>query len=150
MPGQAPNSIPAEQMAGICEGMNAALEAGPYSDALQSCLPIVYQSVRDNFTSSATPEGDDWPPRKHIGDGHPLLIDTGAMLQAAVGTGPGRIQEVGSHEAMVGVSGGTIPYAAIHNYGTAKMPQREFMGIDEAAEQACEDAIADYVLEHIL
>lgn len=124
---------------------------GPYSQPLADCLPAVHQSVRDNFTSSATPENVDWPPRKIEGDGHPLLIDTGAMMQAATGGGAGGLQQVDSHELLVGVDGGVIPYAATHNYGRsdANIPQREFMGLTEEGADECESILADFVMSAI-
>ena len=117
---------------------------------------MVYQAIRDNFTSSATPDNEDWPPRKRIGDGHPLLIDTGAMLQAATGAGPGAESEIskdgmGEHELAVSIDAGAIPYAATHQYGDPRrnIPQREFFGMHEVAIDEAETIIADFAAEKI-
>ena len=62
------------EMAALSEG----LESLSLQGAMADCAVVMKQSVRDNFTSSASPDGSNWPPRKQVGDGHPLLIDTGA------------------------------------------------------------------------
>lgn len=138
------DEAPAE-MALLADGF----ENAPLQEAMQDCAVIMKQSVRDNFTSSATPDGNDWPPRKHIGDGHPLLIDTGALLQAATGGGAGHIEIIQDREVAVGVSGGVIPYAAIHNFGGKQMPVREYAGLKPEYESECREVIADHVHEDI-
>lgn len=107
---------------------------------------LVLQGVRDNFTSSVSPDGRQWPARKRKGDGHPLLIDTGAMLQAATGGGSGHVTQIDGSELTVGVSS-TVPYAAIHNEGKGKMPKREFMGVQEKRLKQIDKVIADAGLE---
>lgn len=105
------------------------------------------QAVRDNFTSSATPEGRNWPPRKHRGDGHPLLIDTGKMMQAATGGGAGHVTQVQNDELTVGVDDSKVPYAKYHNEGTRRLPRREFMGAGKKRINAMGEIIADAGLE---
>lgn len=100
----------------------------------------VLQGVRDNFTSSVDPDGKRWKPRKHKGDGHPLLIDTGKLLQSAVGTGGGRISQVTGSELTVGT---TVKYATVHNEGTSRMPKREFMGVQKKRLKKIDKLIAD-------
>lgn len=132
--------------------MATAMIEGPYTPVLHSCITVARQAIRDNFTSSATPDNADWPPRKIEGDGHRLLMDTGALMQAAVGTGTGAMMEVGTHEASTGVSGAAIPYAAAHNYGYPErnLPQREFLGADGESIDDMADLIADYVIDELL
>lgn len=119
----------------------------PLEPVLRECVPIVRQSVRDNFTSSATPDGIDWPARNEIGDGHPLLIDTGKLMQAAVGSGAGAITEVQDRSLQIGVKGDIVKYAAIHNYGgiTRPMPQREYMGPKPEHVDECGELVAEFV-----
>lgn len=98
-----------------------------------------------------------WPPRKHEGDGHPLLILTQALLKAATGIGPGTIEEYTDKSLTIGVSGDVIPYAAIHNFGgeTGRpghrfiMPKREYMTVRDEVGDFCQELIADYGLEKI-
>lgn len=103
----------------------------------------VLQGIRDNFTSSRSPDGKRWKPRKHKGDGHPLLIDTGRMMQAATGGGAGRIQQVDGAELTVGVNTSSVKYAGYHNDGTKTLPQREYMGVQTKRLRKIDDVIAD-------
>lgn len=110
----------------------------------------VRQSVRDAFTSSASPVGGwDWPARKprKDDDGHPLLIDTGVLLQAATGGGSGHIEDHGMDSLEFGVDGQAIPYAAVHNRGSEIMPQREYMGIKPEHQDNIDGIIADAWLD---
>ena len=125
--------------------MGESLLVGNFVPAMERASDIVNQSVRDNFTSSATPDGDDWPPRKRVGDGHPLLIETGAMMQAAVDQGSGHIERFEPQGLVKGVQGEAVPYAAVHNYGGLKMPQREYMGLHDRGEAAVAELLADFV-----
>lgn len=135
-----------EQLREHLRDAEQTLQTGDLSDVLRIVRVDVLQGVRDNFTSSVSPEGQVWPERKHIGDGHPLLIDTGAMMQAATGGGLGHISRVEPRTMELGVDGSVIPYAAIHNYGTTKMPQREFMGAQEPILEIIDNKLADAIL----
>ena len=105
------------------------------------------QAVRDNFNSSASPDNRSWPPRKNVGDGHPLLIDTGRLMQAATGGGPGHVTRVQDGELTVGVDGSKVKYAGVHNRGGRRMPKREFMGARPPKLKQIGEIIADAGLE---
>lgn len=134
-----------EQMALLAAGF----EEAPITDAMTSVADVMRQSVRDNFTSSATPDGSSWPPRKIQGDGHPLLMDTGRLLQAATGGGAGGIEIIQGREVAMGVDGSVVPYAATHNYGRGKIPAREYAGIKPEHEAACQEIIADGLMAEV-
>ncbi|MCI0358644.1 MAG: phage virion morphogenesis protein [Planctomycetaceae bacterium] len=129
--------------------MADAFEAVPLIAAMQQCAEIGRQSMRDNFTSSATPDGSNWPPRKRQGDGHPLLIDRGPLLQAATGGGAGHVEQVEDREVALGVDGSVIAYAATHNFGRGNVPQREYAGLKPEREDACEAVIADALMQEV-
>lgn len=146
------NEIPVEQMEQHCGELVAGLAGGDFSAGLRDKVrPIMLQAVRDNFTSSATPEGVSWPARKVIGDGHPLLMDTGALLQASTGGGTGHVTIIERDAVEVGTDGtsgtGGNPYAAVHNRGAVNMPQREFMGASEKRLREIDEQIADIGLQ---
>ena len=142
-------SIQADHFADYLGLVAMDFEDRPLEPVLRECAPIIRQSVRDNFTSSASPDGVDWPARNEVGDGHPLLMDTGKLMQAAVGSGSGALFEIQDRSLMVGVDGDIVPYAAIHNYGGVKrpMPKREYMGPKPEHVDECGGLIGDYV-EH--
>lgn len=141
-------SITAEQLTDQIQRSEQVLATADLSSFLHDVArPLVLQSVRDHFNSSVSPGGQQWTPRKEIGDGHPLLMESGALLQAATGGGPGHISRIAPREMAVGVEP-SIEYAAIHNYGgvTRPMPQREYMGADDATEEAIGEELADFLL----
>lgn len=147
-----PKSFYAEDAADNCALLGQDLQQGPYTRAMELAAPIVNQSVRDNFNSSASPDGVNWPPRKNPGDGHPLLIETGALLQAATDGGPGHIERFEPFGLQKGVQSSEIPYAAVHNEGgiTKPIPQREFMGLHDRGQDEVADLLADFVMQEVI
>lgn len=146
-----PKSFYAEDAGNQCALMGQDLMTGPYGRAMEMVAPIVNQSVRDNFTSSASPDGVNWPPRKKAGDGHPLLMDTGKLLQAATDGGSGHIERFEPFGLQKGVQGAEVPYASIHNEGglTRPMPQREFMGLHERGQDEVAELLGDFVMQEV-
>lgn len=134
-----------EQMALIAAGFDEA----PITDTMTAVADVMRQSVRDNFNSQATPDGSNWPPRKLKGDGHPLLMDTGRLLQAATGGGAGQLEIIQGREVAMGVDGSVVPYAATQNYGRGAIPSREYAGIKPEHEAACESIIADGLMVEV-
>lgn len=128
------------------ESLADAFENAPLNETMREVKQIGQQSVRDQFTSSSTPEGANWPPRKVEGDGHPLLIDTGDLMQSAVGSGAGRIEAIEGREFKIGTS---VRYAKFHQHGTKKMPARKFMGMSERRLLEADEAIADGVMAEV-
>lgn len=133
--------IEIEKMSEHATQLASKLAAFDWSPTLgQEVRKEVLQGVRDNFTSSVDPDGKRWKPRKNKGNGHPLLIDTGRLLQSAVGTGGGRVSQVSGAELTVGTR---VPYAAYHNAGTSRLPKREFMGVQKKRLKNIDKIIAD-------
>lgn len=134
------------------EAMAEAFMSAPLTSAMQECAGIGRQAMRDNFTSSISPDGISWVPRKRAGDGHPLLMDKGPLIQAATGGGSGHIEQVGDRDFAMGVDGAVIPYAATHNFGRttgrgAPIPQREYAGLQDKHQDQCAEVIANGMLE---
>lgn len=128
------------------------LKSGDFTPALEACIPIVAESVGDNFARQATAAGKAWPPRKDKKPKHPLLILSGKLIRAAVGEGgsaTGHIQEVSSHELNFGVSVAEVPYAATHQYGdhSRNIAQREYLAISKEAEERCHEIVEERVYE---
>lgn len=124
------------------EKVGVRLHQIPGEQPMQAVYRRIVQGIRDNFTSSVSPDGLQWPPRKHKGDGHPLLIDTGAMLQAATGGGAGHFKEIADTHVKVGIRGNRVKYAEFHETGTRYMPRRPYMGAQETVLEQIENAIA--------
>lgn len=135
-----------------------ALEESPLTETIDKCVVVAMESVAENFDSSATAGGQAWAERKYLGDGHPLLIDTGRMGSAALGPNVGlstlarpngegqgeHIREIEGREATVGLR---TPYAQYHMDGTSRMPARPFFEVDGEAADKMADVVADDCLK---
>jgi hypothetical protein len=141
--------IASEDLAAILAAQEQALESVDLSSFLgEVARPMVLQDERDHFTSSVSPDGIPWAPRVVLGDGHPILVDKGNLLQAATGGGAGHISQIGQRELVLGVRG-DVSGAIYHAEGTSRMLARPSMGAKESTEEQLEEKLADYVLEHV-
>ena len=114
-----------------------------FTDALTACKEPIAENITRNFASSQTAGGSAWPPRKDPGPTHPLLILSGDLKVAATYGDVDRIE--GGNVLVFGVSLGTIPYAAVHQYGWPErnIAQREFMGISQVTVDQCAEIVLD-------
>lgn len=105
-------------------------------------------------------EGPGWPPlspatirnRKRNRRGIVKILQDTGVLRGSIGS-PSRqgIYEVGGREVKVGT---TVPYAAVHQFGTnragrhhnVRIPARPFLLADERDVETMEDIILQYVL----
>lgn len=139
-----------EQFAEACEKL-ANLAASDLQPAFADVEQIVRMGIEDNFDNQSTADGNAWPPRKKPGDGHPLLIESGALKAAALGRGEGSVSRIAEAtmstcELQIGVEAvpggpGGIPGARRHQYGDTPpgIRAREFIGIsDETLDFVCE------------
>jgi phage gpG-like protein len=145
------------------------------TEGLEKCKPIVAEQVRLNFETAGTQEGG-WPARQG-NRGHRTLIESGALMAAATGEGPGHIERIENGNELVwgvttGVQQGGIPGAAVHQYGATirpvkaqflafevdgkkifakevTIPPRPYLVIGEEAKEKIADVLADALIEEI-
>lgn len=111
--------------------------------AMQEAKIRIHRGIRAGFNSSADPStNENWPPRKRRYP-HPILVKTGAMMQAATGAGAGAIQEVKPRGLTVGVNSSIIGYAYLHQVGSGKLASRPFVGASSETVDAIGELIAD-------
>lgn len=122
-------SMSVESFAAMVRGLGRAVEADPMDREQQEIAALVRDEVVNNFQREEDGEGQSWAPR--VGNPRHLpLRETYAMYAAATVRGaPGNIEIRTRQELVVGVSGAEIDYAAKQNYGTAKIPAREYLYI---------------------
>lgn len=137
-----PRIIRAQDMPAVMAEWSQAIHAASYETALRECLPILHEDFEDHFLQ-ATGYYGSWAPRKDDKP-HPLLILTGALIEAARDTGnPGNISTVGPRELETGVNVGVVKYAGFLQYGTQYMPPRPFIWASDAAIGRCLVAFGD-------
>ena len=134
-------------LAGDLAMINAALSDGSFQETLKGpVLDEIRGGIRENFASQSGPGGETWPARKVPGDGHPLLQQSGALIQAATG-GTGNVTNVTPRELSTGVDkgggGGGIPGAGAHQHGYGNIPARPYLGASEERLDAAGEAIAN-------
>lgn len=150
--------VPADQFGFATAEMVQALGYGSFAPAFEECIGLAHKSIAENFVATAAPHGGEWPSRKQkgagkeVGQGHPLLILSGKLFQAATGDfGEGSLKEINDRGAATGVNSNAVPYAAAQNFGIkGRLPQREFEDVSDLAMDAMAELIADQGIELLL
>jgi phage gpG-like protein len=84
------------------------------------------EAQAENFQRAENEHGVAWPPRKHKYP-HPILRKTRKMLGAAsVWGAPGNIHRSIGGRLTLGISRTGVHYARYHQYGTSRLPVRQF------------------------
>jgi phage gpG-like protein len=136
-------------------GLLAAVGAD-VKPALAASKSIALDGVRQSFMDASSPSGQAWPARKRIGDGHPLLRESGALLEAAAGTGPGHVDRIENGDTQVlgvdkSVERGGIPGAAVHQFSfpPRNIPARPYEGFSNQTLDRMEPAIANALADQL-
>jgi len=142
--------IPLQNLRAELAEMGRRLHGASLAESLGQCVQPIRDGFASNFGAAAGSTGVAWPPRKprKNDDGHPLLIETGALLGATQG-GQGGITRVEERRLALGVDKGVqaggIPGAGAHNWGNPanNLPQREFLYASTGVLDACLEIVAD-------
>lgn len=126
--------------------------------ALDGVGELLRKGFAAAFASETGPNGQAWAARASSQiTAHPdfagrrLLVLSGDLFFAATtSAGIGNINQLAPQELLVGVSAGSVPYAAFHQFGTSNMPARPFIYATEETVQASANLLADWLLENIL
>lgn len=112
-------------------------------EELEECRFLINQNIEQNFWRACDPDGSPWPPRKELGDGHPLLIDTMTLILAATGQGPGSIQVVTDRSLTMTIDLSVVPYARAQDKGFPpnNLPARNYFGASAATQRRCRSII---------
>ena len=122
-----------------------------FEEPFKECAQELRQGLAENFAAKTDAQGNAWPPRKVQGDGHPLMVETGALLLAAASQGSGdHIEKVAGDELLIGVTREIqgIPKAAALNFGFEKrnLPPRQFIYGRADRVNNCGEILADFAL----
>lgn len=99
------------------------------TDILDEAAALLLNRLRRNFLTETDPEGKKWEQsnaarrRSETGRGGGTLFDTGKLFRSI------QLFSVGPNERSIATD---VEYAPYHQYGTAKLPERIFMGFSEA------------------
>lgn len=97
------------------------------------------------FESETSPAGEQWAPLSAVtitAKGHATkLIESGEMVESVANSGaPSAIRRTNQVSLEFGTS---REFAGVHQEGSDKVPQREFVGADEQAMDEIGEIIAD-------
>ncbi len=123
-----------------------------FDEPLKECAQELRQGMAENFASKTDAKGNAWPARKNPGDGHPLLIDTGALLLGVTSPGSSdHVENIASNELMIGVTREIqgVPKAVALNFGFEKnnLPARQFIYGRADRVDKCGELIADFAMD---
>ena len=144
--------IEVEQLPGKLKELTDAL-SGDMAEALDLCRADIAGMFMDIFHRAQDAGGSAWPEHapatvEQYGP-HPLLILTTALMQSVTtdfGTGDSVIENSGRDLAW----GTALAYGGYNNYGTSRIPPREFLYWTEEGADAVVDTLGKWIDENIL
>jgi len=105
-------------------------------------------ATKENFVGQHTPDGTPWmpfrrsPSRRRGGPGSKLLRDTGLLMTSVTASGAGHIEEQAPQRFVFGTN---LHYAGYHQFGTRRIPRRQFLGFGPKLLQDIDAAIGEFV-----
>lgn len=135
-------------LGGIFQGVENDFNGLDYEKPLQSYLPSLVKSHGDFFSSRVDPNGSQWPPLAAYTikkKGHDVpLVETGAMKSSVLEKGADHIEAV-SHRGLL--FGTKDEKAVYHQFGTNRIPQRAFIGMQTEQVDEVAGIVADHAVE---
>lgn len=101
---------------------------------------VLFQRIKRRFLDQEDPDGQAWIPskasRKRSGGG--TLYDTGRLFHSI------QLYADGENSRAIGTN---VPYAGYHNFGTSRLPRRQFLGFGDEDATVVERLIIKRVTE---
>jgi phage gpG-like protein len=136
------------------------IEDGSYESRMDELVPLIQACEAQAFHGQHTPGGEAWAPlapstiamkgRRSglIGPHSTILVDTGRLFESLTledGTSD-TIWITGDRFLTFGTD---VPYAIFHETGTARMPARPAVGINDNTADQIADAVGGFVVDKI-
>lgn len=117
--------------------------------ALDKIADGIAEQTRENFLNESSPGGEKWAelsPATVAKKGHDvILVDSTNMRKSVVlRDAAGHIERIEDDSIEYGTN---IVYAVVHQEGTGRIPQREFLGFNEQSADAVAEIVADHYVE---
>ena len=126
----------------------AIKEVGDLRFAMGEISRDIFKTTKQNFILKGSGQYPPLSPayakfKERVKPGRPILVFSGALRDSVTGTGNSdTILNIGKQSLIQGTK---VPYARFIQEGTAKMPLRKFLFIDNAQSLRFTRIIADYV-----
>jgi phage virion morphogenesis protein len=135
-----------EQFAAMCRALPTAVGTAGVNELHDNVGEAFRKAQERNFAREADSSGTQWPPRKHRYP-HPILRKTRRMITAATIKGAqGNIAASFGRQLRLGISGSGVPYAKFHQYGTIKLPVRQFFYLRSEDRVLLRPAVRSHLL----
>lgn len=147
-----PKRFKAEDAVKVFGDFADAMESAPLDRVFNQIVPRIHDAIADNFIRTRNSSSQIWPPHApatvaRYGP-HPLLILSGKMLRASTTRGAeGQTETIGPRDLRLGV---TIPYAKYQQFGTSRIPAREFYYVHEENLESIREPFEDLCFEFLV
>ena len=153
-----------EGLLSVFDDLQNSLYDGDWTGPLRDEIPHLQEIHRRHWMDQSDPGGTAWAPlaestiaRKGRRSGHQaahstILVDTGRLFESLV-IGPAssdsdRIRDVSrTDDGAFLVFGTSVPYSIFHDEGTARMPARVHVGMNDADVDEVAGRLADAAVD---
>lgn len=151
----ATEAITLEQLAAWAGVKAEAMARLDLTQPLKRCAVMAQAHTKRNFRDQRSPDGIAWKPlaqprnrkrdkRKSRRKGSDqILRDTGVLMASVAGKGEGHVESIYGNVLTYGTN---IDYGPPHQYGTATIPKREFVGWSLPMQEEVQDIFGDWAL----
>jgi len=133
----------------LTRALNGLLSMGQdLSEMMDTIGQGVADSTKERFDTGLAPDGSPWKPSiRALAEGGKTLVKSGDLKTSFR-------HEVNGNEVVVGPTGASVIYAAIHQFGgkagrnlASVIPARPFLGISQDDEIEISSVIGDFLRE---
>lgn len=116
------------KLSGLADGFYEAEVGHAIEEGVSEAGALILNRIRKRFLAQESPDGVPWEPsfaafrRSFTGRGGGTLFDTGTLFQSI------QLFSISPLEKAIATD---VPYAPQHQYGTGKLPVREFLGFSD-------------------
>lgn len=136
-----------EFLGGVYADVENQFNQMDWEPQLREFVDVLAEKHAEHFSGQHDPSGRAWAPLAQSTidrKGHDtILFETGRLRSSVVG-GADHIEDVGGDFLVFGSS---VEYGVFHDTGTQRMPQRQFVGMDEQTLGVLLESIADATVE---
>lgn len=127
----ATQTVTLDQLGRYFAGLNGDLRRVDFTPAWKIVRVLVLSETLQHFARGVTPDGTPWAPLKRPskrrgGKSAKPLRDKGLLMASVTGAGAGHVEELTKTAFVFGTN---LDYAGFHQFGTRRIPQREFLGL---------------------
>ena len=125
------------------EKLDKLIKAQDTTEILDESQAILLNRIRTRFLAETDPDGVPWPPSKagvkrRSKGGTGTLFRTGKLFHSI------QAHTVGPQERAISTD---VPYGLFHQFGTATLPKRAFLGFSEEDLSVVEARVVQRVME---